>query len=392
MGREAFLAEVWKWKEEHGIGDPGAAARARLVLRLVAHALHARGGHVARGARELRAPVGEGPRVPRRAARQLGLRARRPPSPTTRSRWCAQGQALLPALSVDGQPGEFITVATTRPETMLGDTGVAVNPRGRALPRSGRQVRWCCRSSAAIPIVGRRDRRVGFGTGAVKITPGHDPADYERGARFKLPIVSDLRRTAAECRGGAVRRPLAREGAHASGEGPRGARFARQGRGPGAQRAALRPLEERDRADRQRAVVREDEAAGRARDRGREERASCASARALDQGLPATGSRTCTTGASRASSGGATASRSGTTRTACRSRRARTSRSVRRTPRRKPIVRQDEDVLDTWASLVAVAVRHARLARRRREDSRASTRRSSSRRRATSSTCGSRAW
>jgi len=93
---------------------------------------------------------------------------------------------------VKGRPGEFVTVATTRPETMLGDTGVGVHPddpRYRALvgakivlPLVGRE----------IPIVADDTVEREFGTGAVKLTPGHDPADYERGARHKLPIVNVL--------------------------------------------------------------------------------------------------------------------------------------------------------------------------------------------------------
>ena len=85
---------------------------------------------------------------------------------------------------------EALTVATTRPETILGDTAVAVNPED---PRYGKYVG----GRAVVPLVGREvpiiaDEHVDaeFGTGALKITPGHDPDDWEIGLRHKLPSVS----------------------------------------------------------------------------------------------------------------------------------------------------------------------------------------------------------
>ena len=82
-----------------------------------------------------------------------------------------------------------IVVATTRPETMLGDTGVAVNPEDEkfkhligktcVLPLVGRE----------IPIVGDEYCEIGFGTGAVKMTPAHDPNDFEVGLRHNLEVI-----------------------------------------------------------------------------------------------------------------------------------------------------------------------------------------------------------
>src|SRR5437660_3991912 len=84
---------------------------------------------------------------------------------------------------------EYISVATTRPETILGDTAVAVNPKdlrykdliGRIaiLPVIGRE----------IPIVADEAVDPTFGTGAVKVTPAHDPIDFEIGERHNLPFV-----------------------------------------------------------------------------------------------------------------------------------------------------------------------------------------------------------
>jgi valyl-tRNA synthetase len=87
---------------------------------------------------------------------------------------------------------DFIPVATTRPETILGDTGLAVHPEDPNYQEYvGREV--------VVPILGRRipvvadeyvDRE--FGTGALKITPGHDPNDYEIGERHNLGVISVL--------------------------------------------------------------------------------------------------------------------------------------------------------------------------------------------------------
>ncbi len=86
--------------------------------------------------------------------------------------------------------GGYIEVATTRPETILGDTAVAVNPNDE-------RYKELVGKMAILPLLGRRipiiaDRAVDmeFGTGAVKVTPGHDPNDYEIGQRHNLPIVN----------------------------------------------------------------------------------------------------------------------------------------------------------------------------------------------------------
>ena len=99
------------------------------------------------------------------------------------------------------ETGAFITVATTRPETMLGDTAVAVNPEDeRYKSFIGKKVKlplapevrktWDGKEiSNLIPIVADDYVDPEYGTGAVKITPAHDPNDFEVGQRHKLPIV-----------------------------------------------------------------------------------------------------------------------------------------------------------------------------------------------------------
>ncbi len=97
---------------------------------------------------------------------------------------------------VKGEPGHYVTVATTRPETMLGDTAVAVAPgdarfsdlvgKTLILPLVGRE----------IPVIEDENVDPGFGTGCVKITPAHDPNDYETGLRHGLKNIIVIDNTA----------------------------------------------------------------------------------------------------------------------------------------------------------------------------------------------------
>jgi valyl-tRNA synthetase len=96
-----------------------------------------------------------------------------------------------PVLNKDGKDsGEFLSVATTRPETMLGDVAVAIHPEDeRYLPLHGKKLR--------LPLVGREipiilDKWVSrdFGTGAVKVTPAHDPNDFALAERHSLPSIN----------------------------------------------------------------------------------------------------------------------------------------------------------------------------------------------------------
>jgi valyl-tRNA synthetase len=97
---------------------------------------------------------------------------------------------------IEGEDGRFITVATTRPETMLGDTGVAVHPEDeRYQDLIGKQVRLPI-ADRLIPIVADLYSDPEKGSGAVKITPAHDFNDFEVGKRHDLPMINIFDRDA----------------------------------------------------------------------------------------------------------------------------------------------------------------------------------------------------
>jgi len=191
IGREAFEAEVFRWKDEHGglilqqlrrMGCSCDWTRTAFTLdegfsRAVREAFcrFFEKGLVYRGARlvnwdcALQTAVSDDEIEYKRMKGKL---------------W----HLRYPLEAGEGH----VEVATTRPETMLGDTGVAVHPDdGRHAGLVGKNVVLPF-VDRAIPIVADETVDAAYGTGAVKITPGHDPADYERGARHGLPIISIL--------------------------------------------------------------------------------------------------------------------------------------------------------------------------------------------------------
>ena len=121
--------------------------------------------------------------------------------------WCARCSTALSDLEVDhkeltghlyyvrypvtGGDG-FITVATTRPETILGDTAVAVNPSDKRYEALVGKNIVLPVVKRVIPIVADESVSLEFGTGAVKITPGHDPVDFDLAQRQKLPLINIL--------------------------------------------------------------------------------------------------------------------------------------------------------------------------------------------------------
>ena len=96
-----------------------------------------------------------------------------------------------PILNEDGtETGEYLTFATTRPETMLGDTAVAIHPEDERYSHlKGKKVMLPI-MNRQIPVVEDTYVDMEFGTGVVKITPAHDPNDFEVGKRHNLPIIN----------------------------------------------------------------------------------------------------------------------------------------------------------------------------------------------------------
>jgi valyl-tRNA synthetase len=96
---------------------------------------------------------------------------------------------LKPLEGQEGAPTEYISVATTRPETILGDTAVAVNPQDARYTQLIGRIAILPVMKREIPIIADEAVDASFGTGAVKVTPAHDPTDFEIGQRHNLPRV-----------------------------------------------------------------------------------------------------------------------------------------------------------------------------------------------------------
>ena len=189
LGREKFVERVWKWKQEYGgqilkqMRREGASvdwSRERFTMD----------ENLSRAVREAFVRLYE---------EGLIYRGKRIVN------WCPQDQTVLSDLEVQREPqkgklyylrypfknnGGAITVATTRPETMLGDTAVAVNPNDDRYRNHLGQTLLLPLVNREIPIVADDFVESEFGTGAVKVTPAHDPNDYEMGLRHQLPQVA----------------------------------------------------------------------------------------------------------------------------------------------------------------------------------------------------------
>jgi valyl-tRNA synthetase len=196
MGREKFLERVWEWKEESGgtivnqLKRLGASCDwsrerftmdeglSRAVIKVFVQ-LH-REGLIYKDKRL----VNWDPKL-LTAISDLEVQQIEVKGSLWYLRYPIEGKAFSP-----DDPTSFIVVATTRPETMLGDTGVAVNPEDeRYRHLIGRHV--------ILPLVGRRIPIVGDdysdpekGSGAVKVTPAHDFNDFEVGKRHNLPQIN----------------------------------------------------------------------------------------------------------------------------------------------------------------------------------------------------------
>ncbi len=196
-GRDAFIDKIWQWKDESGgtitrqmrrLGNSVDWERERFTMdeglsnavkevfvRLYKEDLIYRGKRLVNWDPKLRTAISD-----------LEVENRE----SKGSMWHLRYPLADGAKTAEGK--DYLVVATTRPETVLGDTGVAVNPEDpRYKDLIGKEI--------ILPLVGRRIRIVGDehadmekGTGCVKITPAHDFNDYEVGKRHGLPMINIL--------------------------------------------------------------------------------------------------------------------------------------------------------------------------------------------------------
>src|SRR3954469_9978556 len=189
LGRDAFIEKVWEWREKYGstivqqfkrlgcscdyederftMDDAYARAVAHVFVALYEKGLIYRDNYMVNWDPGTRSAISD-----------LEVEQRR-------------GADRLPSIDYPLESGSgSITIATVRPETMLADTAIAVNPNDDRYTR-------LVGEAAILPIVGRRLPiipeeyvDIEFGTGALKITPGHDPNDFEIGRRHRLEEVT----------------------------------------------------------------------------------------------------------------------------------------------------------------------------------------------------------
>ena len=188
LGREKFLQRVWQWKEKYGnriveqqkkMGASCDWSRSRFTMD----------EGCSKAVRETfcelydKGLIYKGSRI---------------------INWCPHCLTALSDAEVEyvDKPGNLwyiryplsdgsgdIVVATTRPETMMGDTGVAVNPEDEKFKHLIGKTCILPIMNREIPIVGDEYCEIGFGTGAVKMTPAHDPNDFEVGLRHNLEVI-----------------------------------------------------------------------------------------------------------------------------------------------------------------------------------------------------------
>jgi valyl-tRNA synthetase len=187
IGREEFVRRAWAWKEQYGNTILEQMKREGASVDWSRHRF-TMDESLSRAVREVFCTLYEEGWIYR------GLRI---------VNWCPRDKTVLSDLEVkeetrkDGKltylkypvknSDRQITVATTRPETMLGDTAVAVNPKDERYKDLIGQTIELPLTNREIPIVADEYVDAEFGTGAVKVTPAHDPNDYQIGERHNLP-------------------------------------------------------------------------------------------------------------------------------------------------------------------------------------------------------------
>jgi valyl-tRNA synthetase len=192
LGREKFIERVWEWKRHYGgaildqmkrlgasvdwereyftMDENLSAAVKEVFVRLYEDGLIYRGKYIVNWCSDCGTAISD-----------LEVKHEDVPGKLYEIRY--------PVVGRGSGKQEFITVATTRPETMLGDTAVAVNPKDeRYMHLHGKHVMLPL-MNREIPIIADELAQPEFGTGAVKVTPAHDPNDFEAGLRHNLPQI-----------------------------------------------------------------------------------------------------------------------------------------------------------------------------------------------------------
>ncbi|HLY99467.1 MAG TPA: valine--tRNA ligase [Candidatus Angelobacter sp.] len=190
MGREAFIERVWEWKRQYGSAiqaqmkrlgasvdwereyftmDEGLShAVTEVFVRLYEEGLIYRGKYIVNWCPRCMTAISDLEVVHEEVAAKLY-------------------QVRYP---VSGMPGEFVTIATTRPETMLGDVAVAVNPTDKRYTALHGKMLLLPLLDREIPLITDDQADPAFGTGAVKVTPAHDANDFQIGLRHNLPQLN----------------------------------------------------------------------------------------------------------------------------------------------------------------------------------------------------------
>jgi valyl-tRNA synthetase len=191
LGREAFEKRVWEWKEESGGQIKGQLKRLGCSLDWPRERFTLDSG-LSRAVRKVFVDlykenlIYQGERI---------------------INWCPRCETALSDIETEyndlngklyhikypvNGTKDFIIVATTRPETMLGDTGVAVNPDDERYKHLIGKMLVLPLMNREIPLFADSYVDSSFGTGLVKVTPAHDPNDFEMGMRHKLPFINIL--------------------------------------------------------------------------------------------------------------------------------------------------------------------------------------------------------
>lgn len=193
LGRTAFLKKVWEWKQKHGgiileqlqrLGCSCDWERERFTMDaayskkvqetfvdLYQKGMIYRGKRMVNWCPVSRTALSDEEVIPKKQ----------------------KGTLYHYKLEIIEQPGTWIEIATTRPETIMADAALAVNPKDpRYASLIGKHVRRPLGLPLEIPIVGDEAVELTFGTGVLKVTPAHDKVDYEIGLRHQLPLIDIL--------------------------------------------------------------------------------------------------------------------------------------------------------------------------------------------------------